>query len=479
MASTGQKAPSKSYARVASKKTEKKTSIFAETVCKLSIPEGYPTRGVPSTEEKCVLFVDLNGHNEEEVAEVIKDLNVTGTVYRSDLNTLELVFSAEEERSKTLAIKFTTKSGKNITLMRPRHECPKLVYVRVANMPFGDEKTLKEALNTHWQQYGIVVDIGVHKQKATGWRTRRWDLLVGLKEDETSLKAPVAYEINGRKVVAAWPGSPPSCLACHSAGHQAKKCLQKNPKVGGRPDPEKKDRQEKSKKGKDTETVLEALPKPKQAKIGEETVSATVSESASTSISKSVTKSADSGVKEPEMIVEDTAEQMEVEGMVLKPLEAKKTPRSESGKRRSKAMGVPRNYVNPTFDADIKVVVSRDRRFCGNCGMLHETESCEEEYPYDANVAQQIIRQILSQDEEEKKKAKEARQHAMELRKRDVVTKAMASGSGEVADWCIKCRKKGHLQRECKHPDCTRCESKDHIVKFCPVGGVYATERKK
>jgi hypothetical protein len=462
----------------------KTPSVFAKTTCVLKIPPTYPSRRIPTTKEDNSFFLDLRATNasDNEVAEALTNIeNVCGINYREDLRTLEVIFSSAEAKNSYRGKEITIEGKKSLFPVLPREQQPTLIYVRLANLPYGDETAIKEAISGHWKQYGRIVDIAPHKVYGK-WLTRRWDLLLELS-DSKKLEAPVAFELLDRPLVAAWPSSPPSCLVCNSAGHQAKKCPQKNPKVGGRPDPEKKDRQEKSEKGKDTETVLEVLLKPKEAKIGEETVSATVSKPASVSTSKSVEKSADSGVKGPEMqtdVVEDeTAEQMEVEEMKLKPLEAKKTPRSESGKRRSKAMGVPRNYVNPTFDAEIKVVVSRDRRFCGNCGMLHETESCEEEYPYDANVAQQIIRQILSEEEEAKKKAKEAKTHAMELRKRDVALKAMASGSGEVADWCIKCRKKGHLQRECKHPDCTRCESKDHIVKFCPVGGVYATERKK
>jgi hypothetical protein len=475
MASTAQKAPIRSYAKAASKKAEKKTSIFAETVCKLSIPKGYPTRKIPSTEEKCVLFVDLNGHNEEEVAEAIKGLDIMGTVYRSDLNTLELVFSTEQERMKALATTTTAKNGREVTLIRPRSECPKLVYVRVANMPFGDEETLKETLKKHWQQYGLIVDIGVHKQKATGWRTRRWDLLVGLKEGEDLLEAPVAFEIDSRKVVAAWPGSPPSCLACHSAGHQAKKCLQKNPKVGGRPDPEKKDRQEKSKKGKDTEMVLEVLPKPKQAKIGEKTVSATVSESASKSVEDLQSDLQEAIPTQENAGNGENNEQMEVERPETPPSQLinkvldKGTPRSQSGKRMSKGIGVPIDYINPAFNKGERAAMLEEDEYCGNCGGQHSNEECTEAYPYSGEKARANFKGSLDATDLWMKRIRR------EKAKRKAATKRGSGGSSSavfenIPPWCTKCREEGHKSGSCLQANCEKCGSESHLTQFCAWG---------
>jgi hypothetical protein len=299
----------------------KTPSVFAKTTCVLKIPPTYPSRRIPTTKEDNSFFLDLRATNalDNEVAEALTNIeNVCGVNYREDLRTLEVIFSSAEARNNYRGKEIIVEGKKSLFPILPREQQPTIVYIRLANLPYGDETVIKEAISGHWKQYGRIVDIAPHKVYGK-WLTRRWDLLLELS-DSKKLEAPVAFELLDRPLVAAWPSSPPSCLICHSAGHQAKKCPQKIPKVGGRPDPERKDRQEKSEKGKDTETVLEVLPKPKQAKIGEETVSvsvtastsATVSEttsvSASASVSKSVVESADSGAEGPEMLMDEDEE---------------------------------------------------------------------------------------------------------------------------------------------------------------------------
>jgi hypothetical protein len=290
----------KSYAKVAG--GVKTPSVFAKTSCKLQIPSTYPSRRIPTTKEESSFFLDLKATDasDVEVAECLAKMeNIVGVSYRDDLRVVEVICTGIAVRNDYAKKEIVINGKKSLFPMIPREQQPNILYVRMANLPYGDEEDIQKAIRKHWEGYGEVLDVAAHKVY-NKWLTRRWDLLLVI-DNGKKLEAPVAFDLLGRPVVAAWPSSPPSCLVCNSAGHQAKKCPQKNPKAGGRPDPEKKDRQEKSKKGKDTETVLEVLPKPKQAKIGEETVSATVSESASASISKSVTKSDDSEVEGPEM----------------------------------------------------------------------------------------------------------------------------------------------------------------------------------
>jgi hypothetical protein len=287
----------------------KTPSVFAKTTCILKIPPTYPSRRIPTTKEDNSFFLDLRATDatDKDVAEALTNIeNVCGVNYREDLRTLEVIFSSAAARNNYRGKEIVVEGKKSLFPILPREQQPTIVYIRLANLPYGDETAIKEAISGHWQQYGRIVDIAPHKVYGK-WLTRRWDLLLELTEGK-KLEAPVAFELLDRPLVAAWPSSPPSCLVCNSAGHQAKKCPQKIPKVGGRPDPEKKDRQEKSEKGKDTETVLEVVLKPKEAKIGEETVSATVSKPASASTSKSVTKSADSGAEGPEMQTDEDEE---------------------------------------------------------------------------------------------------------------------------------------------------------------------------
>src|SRR5438132_430123 len=66
--------------------------------------------------------------------------------------------------------------------------------------------------------------------------------------------------------VAAWPGSPPSCLACQSARHQAKKCPSRKSKAGDAFDPERRSMShpgnaESTKSGPDSSPIPQTQPK--------------------------------------------------------------------------------------------------------------------------------------------------------------------------------------------------------------------------
>src|SRR5947209_8053249 len=112
----------------------------------------------------------------------------------------------------------------------------------------------------------IEVFEALQKVKGTNWITRRWDLLLTIEKTAQKLEAPVAFDLLGRNIVAAWPGSPPSCLACQSARHQAKKCPLRKSKAGDVFDPEHKSMShpgnaETTKSGPDSSPVPQTQPK--------------------------------------------------------------------------------------------------------------------------------------------------------------------------------------------------------------------------
>jgi hypothetical protein len=248
-----------SYAEVASGKGVK-SSFFAATVCDIKIPRNVPNKRIPNTDEKYSFFVDLLNikATEEEVANAITLDGILGVKYRPDLAVVEFVCDSDEIRKKALQMEFEVKGKGSFSAIAPRHLLQRTVLVKIANMDFGEEALLKELLSTYWSQYGEVIDAAPHKLPGKPWLTQRWDILLTLPEQEKKLKAPVVFNLEGskRSLLATWPGAPKSCLKCLIAGHATSKCPGKNPKAGGCPDPEKKDRQEKTKKGKNTKTVL-------------------------------------------------------------------------------------------------------------------------------------------------------------------------------------------------------------------------------
>jgi hypothetical protein len=315
-----------------------KTSFFATTVCDIKVPRSVPNKRIPNTNEKHSFFLDLLNikATEEEIAKAITLEGILGVKYRADLTIVEFICANEEAQKKALETEFEVAGKAKFVAIAPRHLLQRTVLVKIANMDFGEEANLKEKLTVYWSQFGKVVDAAPHKFPGKPWLTQRWDILITLPEEQKKLKAPVVFKLHGSEqtLLATWPGAPKSCLKCLIAGHETSKCLGKNPKLGGRPDPEKKDRQVAQAKIGQQKTKPEKVPqmglgditqpKPKKtAQIGEETVStsasasvsATVSESAmvsaSASVSKSVTKSADSEVGSPEKLVDE--EEMQVD----------------------------------------------------------------------------------------------------------------------------------------------------------------------
>ena len=307
----------KSFA--AAVKGVKTPSVFAKTSCKMTMPPGFPHRRLPKPTMENSFFIDLRttDASDLEVAEALdkKCKNIQGIHYRDDLRVVEVIFATEEERNSHLGgIAIPNRKTVYPTFRLDDH---RTVYIKMANIPYGDEKKLGKAIEEYWEQFGLVIATAPHKVHGK-WATRRWDLMITIPKDE-KFEAPVAFELLGASIVAEWPKSLPSCLICKKAGHQARQCPSKNPKAGERPNPDKKDQQvtpakighQKTEAEKTPKTGLEDVPLPghkKTDQIGAQSasasvtssVSATVSETASVSVTASVKKSPDSETKKPE-----------------------------------------------------------------------------------------------------------------------------------------------------------------------------------
>lgn len=464
----------------------KTPSVFAKTTCALKIPPTYPSRRIPTTKEDNSFFLDLRATNasDSEVAEALTKLeNICGVNYREDLRTLEVIFSSDAARNSYRGKEITVEGKTSLYPILPRKQQPTIVYVRLANLPYGDEAAIKEAISGHWNQYGNTIDIAPHKVYGK-WLTRRWDLLLELKEGK-KLEAPVAFELLGRPLVAAWPSSLPSCLVCNSAGHQAKKCPQKNPKAGGCSDPEKKDLQKKTEKGKMAEIALEGsaetTEQPKSASVLE-TVSATVSKMASVSV-----RDLQADLQETTPAQEDTGAEtkndvMEVErpttppAQLINTVQEQETP-TKGRKRMSKGDDTRRFPPPEWFPKDVKQYIENNN-LCGHCLILHDGKKCTspEEWDRSSPKLEEFYRVLrLKYGKPAPKTLGRTRQQTRAASS----TKPMQEKESviEVPAWCAKCQKVGHLKENCRIPDCSRCGSKDHINKFCSVGGIYGPEQ--
>jgi len=415
---------------------------FAQTECDLKIPSGHPGRKIPATEEENSFFINLESGNATDI-EVFTALQrykqIRTVLYRDDLRVVECICRTKKEREAFLENVIPIPNKEPIKPIKPRHLVPRLLYIRLANLPVDTvESTVGEAIIDYWSKYGDVVDAAPHTIKGTHWNTRRWDLLLAIEQPAQKLEAPVAFNLLGRKIVAAWPGSPPSCLACQSAGHQAKKCPLRKSKAGEAFDPERRSMSHPSyadatKSGPDSSPVPQIQPKSSESAKSGNTEDQSTSSPGSTSKSVQDIKSgvyasihnpstqktaapgsevaaAEETSETTTEIEEDTRPSTPISQIIQSPAE-QTTPRSEAGKRVSrfdaeKAMRqlLPSDVII-YLDASYQCVV------CG--GEDHVGQACDYRWSeLESDQAERVtsnIREVMRLQKERLKKTRSTR----------------------------------------------------------------------
>jgi hypothetical protein len=479
----------KSFAEVAG--GVKSPSVFAKTTCTLKVPPTYPNRRIPSTKEESSMFIDLKSTDasDQQIADILMQFeNICGVNYRDDLRTVEVIFTTIEARNKYAGNAIGIPGKKPVAMILPREQQRTILYVRMANLPYGDEENIKEVIGGYWEQYGRVLDCAPHKVYGK-WLTRRWDLLLELKEGK-KLDAPVAFELLGRPIVAAWPSSLPSCLICNTAGHNAKKCPEKIPKAGGASDPVNKVGQ--------TSKVVQEQKQPAEVVQG--------STDTQEIQSKAVGKSPDdhqndqqSGETFTEMIDMEDAPSSEVAGHMdvdeeeagkaEKTVERTVTPPAQmlstvvdpdtptKGKKRmSKVEGLKVVPPGPGIaSADVRQYMIKNS-VCGNCGKIHRGKACTSHLDDQA-----IHREVVKRMKKDKEAALKNEAALREKRVTRASSSKMAQKEGDsfvyVPQWCSKCLKNGHLTADCALANCNHCGSDKHVGTHCPQRSKYAFEK--
>src|SRR5438128_476203 len=379
-------------------------TLFAQTECKLKIPPGHPGRKIPETKEEKSFFINLESGNamDIEVFEALQKVKqVRSVLYRDDLRVVECICTTKEERDHLVGSDIPIQNKQPIRPLKPRHLVPRLLYIRLANLSVDvEEAEIRQAILDHWSHYGDVVDAAPHKVKGTNWITRRWDLLLTIEKTAQKLEALVAFDLLGRNIVAAWPGSPPSCLACQSAGHQAKKCPLRKSKAGDAFDPERKSMShpgnaETTKFGPDSSPVPQTQPKTSgSAKSGDADVQQK-STPGSTSKSGQDTKSgvyasihnpstqktaALSSEVTAETVISESTIEIEVASRPTTPISQmiqlpaeQTTPRSEAGKRVARFDA--EKAMRQLLPSDVTIYLDAQDD-CVVCGGDHATAGC-------------------------------------------------------------------------------------------------------
>ena len=188
--------------------------------------------------------------------QVADAMPTSGIIRVNPCRGLQVVeFVCEDEATQKTMLKTTFHvEGKHLFMaVMPRHLLSPTVLVKLSNVPYGREGTLKEAIEQHWNQHGQVLDISPCKFPGKPWLTKRWDVLIQLSDGLKKLTAPVVFQLNGYDdtIVCSWRGSKKACLKCKCAGHSTSFCPGVAPKVGETANPHQKiDNNGQSEKGK-------------------------------------------------------------------------------------------------------------------------------------------------------------------------------------------------------------------------------------
>src|SRR5438128_7689446 len=462
-------------------------SPFEETVCKLQTPAAYPSRKIPATKERNSAFIDLDKQDatHADVFQALKQLNtISGVKYRRDLRVVEVIFNSEDERNRRVDEMLNTPAQKKVFMNLPRHLVPKVIYVRLANLPLEGRDEISAAIKTHWSQYGEVMDTAPHMVKGTNWLTHRWDLLIRMPNDNDVLEALVSFELLNHPIIAAWAGCPPSCLICLNAGHQAKKCPSKQLKAGERPDPEKRSvrsdpKTERPKKESKVTPVAQSsssgsTTKPKTASltnlIAEVHKRAAGSNLASTSdVTAAPTPSEAMDTEEDIATTQlnPAAAEFNPTGQPQTPPEQiftlvadPDTPHSDAGKRQAK--DDLQAEMDPRFSPEVQQLI-RKNDLCFRCGSTRPCFYCPKHPTIGKkHIGSQSVKIInVFGGQVRRTRASSARASS-------------STGDSTAADpfinvpvFCTKCRKQGHLWGDCPAPDCRYCNSNEHIGVYC------------
>src|SRR5580765_2001475 len=223
----------KSYAS-AVRGVEEKNDFFTLAVCKLKHLKNMPNGRIPNTMEANSFFVDLKSTDatNEEVLNAINTAGIIGANVRDDLWVIEFVCKNEEAVQKAMETVFAVEGKTPFVAITPRHKTNKTLLIKIANMPFGQENELREALVNYWSTLGKVIDAQPYQFPGRPWLTKRWDLLLQLPDGCKELKAPPVFTLHGYTdtIISSWNGSKKACLHCKSAGHSSSSCPVKSPK---------------------------------------------------------------------------------------------------------------------------------------------------------------------------------------------------------------------------------------------------------
>src|SRR5580765_2315845 len=150
--------------------------------------------------------------------------SASGVVSRTDVALFEVCFPTGEAQQDFINSPFTTKHFTTQPLP-PAGTASLFVPIKMINVPVLSKLIVEQQLRKHWGQFGDIIAIGPHTVKGRPTLlTNRWDMVLKLLNNGSTLSAPPLFDFLDFKVMASWPNSDKACPRCKTVGHDSRGC---------------------------------------------------------------------------------------------------------------------------------------------------------------------------------------------------------------------------------------------------------------
>src|SRR5438128_2879516 len=155
-----------------------------------------------------------SGFVEEWLDAIINNIppSASGVVSRTDVSLFEVCFPTGEVQQDFLNSPFVT-SHFTTQPLPPAGTASLFIPIKMINVPVLSKLIIEQQLCKHWGQFSCPTLL-----------TNRWDMVLKLPNNSSTLSAPPLFNFLDFKVMASWPNSDKACPQCKTVGHDFHGC---------------------------------------------------------------------------------------------------------------------------------------------------------------------------------------------------------------------------------------------------------------